>query len=60
MIKGAEPPPDAAVVMYQTRAINNWLHTHYTLEEVAGMDPLLFDIMGAVAQGMNPKKGDDV
>jgi len=51
--------PDAVAVMLKTRMINQWLGTQYTLEEVANMDDLLFDVLGAVRQAVNPppKKG---
>jgi hypothetical protein len=38
--------------MLATRELNQWLGTSYTLEEVARMDPLLFDIYAAVRQGI--------
>ena len=50
--------PDAALVMLNTRALNAWLGTSYTLEQVAEMDPMVFEIMASLAQGMNPKKVD--
>jgi hypothetical protein len=50
--------PDAALVMMKTRLLNNWLGTCYTLDEVAGMDNLVFDILGAVKRGLNPPKKD--
>jgi hypothetical protein len=34
--------------MLQTRALNSWLGTTYTLDEVAEMDWLTFDLMGAI------------
>ena len=48
MPEDAEPPPDAAVIMLRTRALNDWLGTAYTLDEVAEMHWLTFDIMGAI------------
>lgn len=48
--------PDAAAVMLKTRTLNQWLGTSYSLEEVAGMDDLLFDVLGAVRQALNPPK----
>ena len=48
-------PPDAAVVMLRTRLLNDWAGTAYTFEEVAGMDPLVFDMLGALKQGLAPK-----
>jgi hypothetical protein len=47
-------PPDAAAVLLQTRLLNRWLHTNYTLEEVAAMDPMVFDIMNALHRGLFP------
>jgi hypothetical protein len=51
--------PDAARVMLQTRMVNDWLGTNYTLEEVSEMDDLLFEIMGAIRQALNPPKKDE-
>ena len=48
--------PDAALVMLHTRMLNEWLHTHYSLEEVAGMPEMLFMILSSLRQGMNPKE----
>jgi len=50
--------PDAALVMLNTRAINSWLGTSYTLEQVAEMDPMTFEVMSVLAQGMSPKKAE--
>jgi len=36
--------------------INTWLGTQYSLEEVAEMDDLLFEMLGAVRRGMEPPK----
>ena len=36
--------------------INTWLGTRYSLEEVAEMDDLLFEMLGAVRRGMEPPK----
>ena len=47
-------PPDAAVTMVHTRIINDWLNTHYTLEEVAEMDWLTFEILAALRKGLAP------
>lgn len=49
------------MVMLQTRLLNNWLGTSYTLDQVAEMEPLLFDILVALNQGLfplEPKKKD--
>lgn len=47
--------PDAAVVMMNTRMLNQWLGTHYTLDEVAGMDGLLFELLHALREGLRSK-----
>lgn len=47
-------PPEAAVVMLRAKVLNDYLGTSYTLAEVAEMDGLLFDILGALKQGLNP------
>lgn len=46
--------PDAALTMLNTRLVNSWLHTHYSLEEVAAMPDLVFDVLAALRQGMDP------
>ena len=48
--------PDAARVMLQTRMVNDFLGPVYTLEEVAEMDDLLFEMMGALRQALNASK----
>ena len=54
----SEPdPPDAAVTMLNTRLLNKWLGTTYTLEEVAEMDPLTFEVRAALAVALDPPKG---
>ena len=45
--------------MLKTRALNDWLHTNYTLDEVAEMDWLGFDIMGTIKEAANPPKEDE-
>jgi len=45
--------------MLKTRALNDWLGTTYTLDEVAEMDWLTFDIMGAIKEAANPPKKDE-
>lgn len=50
----APEPPDAAVIMLNTRQLNKWLGTSYTLEEVAEMDWLTFDLLGALATALDP------
>ena len=57
---GAELP-DAAVVMLETRLLNRWLGTGYSLEEVAVMlerEPFLFELLGMVRDGMEPRKDE--
>ena len=49
-------PPDAAIVMMKTRALNDFLGTAYTLDEVAEMNPLVFDLLGAIKRGLYPPK----
>ena len=50
--------PDAARVMLNTRALNQWLGTMYTLDEVSEMEWLRFDIMAAIKQAADPPKKD--
>ena len=40
--------------MLQTRMLNNWLGTSYSLEEVAEMDPIAFEILNALHAGLFP------
>jgi len=42
--------------MLNTRALNKWLGTHYSLDEVAEMDPLLFVLLAAIQRGEAPPK----
>ena len=42
-------------MILHTRILNDYLGSSYSLEEVADMDPLLFEVLVAVKQGMNPK-----
>lgn len=55
---GAEMP-DALALMLNTKLINSFMGTAYTVEEVADMDWLVFEMIAAYQQGMNPppKKG---
>jgi hypothetical protein len=53
----APEPPEAAVVMLNTRQLNRWLGTSYTLEEVSEMDWSVFDLLGALAVALEPPKG---
>jgi len=53
-------PPDAAVVMLKTRALNKSFGTSYTFEQVADMDELVFSIQGWLMRALypdTPKKG---
>ena len=43
--------------MMHTRNLNLWLGTGYTMEEVAGMDSLVFDLLFTLQQAFNPPKG---
>jgi len=51
--------PDALALMLNTKLINSFMGTAYTVEEVADMDWLVFEMIAAYQQGMNPppKKG---
>ena len=42
--------------MLRARMLNEYCRTHYSLEEVAEMDDLLFEVLGAVRRGMEPPK----
>lgn len=46
--------PDAAAVLLRTRNLNKWLGTSYTPEEVAGMDWLMFDLIGTMNKALFP------
>ena len=53
-------PPDAAVTMLRTRALNKSFGTVYTFEEVSEMDNLLFSMQNWVLRALYPgekKKG---
>ena len=50
----AAGPPDAAVTMLNCKLLNGWLGTSYTLEEVAEMDWLTFEILSALQGALNP------
>ena len=54
-IDGADPP-DAAVIMMRTRALNKGFGTTYTFEEVAEMDALLFSMQGWLMTALYPDK----
>ncbi len=47
-------PPDAAVVMLNTRLLNEWAHTSYSFEQVAEMSPMMFDILASLQRGLRP------
>lgn len=49
-------PPDAAMTLMKTRALNDFLGTGYTLDEISEMDPMVFDLMGAIKRGLFPPK----
>jgi hypothetical protein len=49
--------PDVGWAMLKARTLNRWLGTNYDLEAVEQMDPLLFEVLGAVMQGMEPTPG---
>lgn len=36
--------------------LNDYCRTHYSLEEVAEMDDLLFEVLASVRQGLEPVK----
>ena len=58
-IDGADPP-DAAVIMMRTRALNHNFGTPYTFEQVAEYPDLLFDLQGWLMKALHPgdkKKG---
>ena len=44
----AEPMPDAAMVMLKTRLLNDWLGTSYSLDDVADMDELTFEVLMSI------------
>lgn len=46
--------PEVAVMMLRTRMLNDLLGSHYSVEEVQEMDPLVFEVMGALRVGLNP------
>lgn len=47
--------PDAAAILLATRAINRFAGTAYSLEEVAAMDPIVFELIAALQRGINPQ-----
>ncbi len=48
--------PDAASALLGARILNHYAGTSYTLEEVAQMDPLIWDIIAALQRGLEPPK----
>ena len=44
--------PDAASVVLATKLINDFTGASYTCKEVAEMDPLLFEIVSALREGL--------
>ena len=48
--------PEAAETMLNTRSINKYLGTSYSLEDVETMDPIVFVLLSALRQGENPPK----
>lgn len=49
---GAEPLPEAAVVMLITRKVNNFLGTSYPVEEIITWDPFLLVVLDGLEAGM--------
>jgi len=49
-------PPDLAVLLWQTKLFNHWTGASLSPEQVAEYDPLVFQVMGMVAQGMDPPR----
>ena len=50
---GAELP-DAAAILLHTRILNRFTGAGYTCEQVARLDPILFEVIDALEQGLNP------
>ena len=48
--------PDALALMLNTKLINSFTGAAYTVEEVADMDYLLFEMIAAYQRAMNPPK----
>ena len=44
--------------MLYTRMINQWLHTSYTMEEVAEMPDTVTDIITGLRGGLEPRPKD--
>ena len=48
--------PEALAAMLNTKLLNSFTGSAYTVEEVAEMDLLLFEMIAAYQRGMNPPK----
>lgn len=48
--------PDAAYILLATRTLNRFTGASYSIEDVAAMDPLIFDIVAALEQGLKPER----
>ncbi len=48
---------DVGWLMLQTRMLNDYLGSSYRIEDVEVMDPLLFVILQAQRQGLEPTPG---
>ena len=60
--QAAKQYPDADMtelgyVMLNAKLLNNWTGCSYSLDEVAEMDSLVFVVLNAMSQGMEPRKG---
>ena len=47
------------MVMLKTRLLNDWLGTSYSLDDVADMDELTFEVLMSLKRGLNPPKDKD-
>jgi len=43
--------------MLQAKSLNSWLGSTYSMEDVAEMDDLLFDILNTMRTALNPPEG---
>jgi len=50
-------PPEAAVYVWYTKIVNDYLGTAYTVEEIAEWPPEAIETVLAVMRGMNPPRG---
>ncbi len=48
--------PEAGWVMLNTRMVNKWLGSSYTLEQVSEWPLLAFEVLAALAEGMEPPR----